>query len=196
MVACNYCDRPARGRGLCQMHWLRWRRHGDPLKRLRVANREFSKCSIMGCVNSYRARGWCNMHYLRWRAHGDPLKVLQEQAPNGIHEGCSIDDCKRTHYGKGMCNIHYYKYVTRPRLRSKYDAQIVDLTFAQWEQIKIDFNHCCAYCGSQTELEQDHVMPISKGGNHTSANIVPACRACNAKKSDSVSKYIPRAVIV
>lgn len=25
------CDRPEYGRGLCNMHWKRWRKHGDPL---------------------------------------------------------------------------------------------------------------------------------------------------------------------
>jgi len=193
MPECNHCDRPARGRGLCQMHWLRWRRHGDPLKRLRVANKEFPKCSITGCANLYHARGWCNMHYLRWQAHGDPLKVLQEQAPNGAHTGCSVNDCKRAHYGKGMCGIHYYKYVTRPRLRTKYDAQVVDFTPDQWQQTLEAHDYCCAYCGAQTDLEQDHVMPISKGGSHTASNIAPACRSCNARKSNSIDKFIPRA---
>ena len=136
------------------------------------------------------------MHYLRWQAHGDPLKVIQEQVPNGAYTSCSVGACRRIHYGKGLCNIHYYKYVTRPRLRTKYDAQIVDFTPEQWEQIKTDFNHLCAYCGGQAELEQDHVTPISKGGNHTASNIVPACRSCNARKSNSIGKYTPTTVAV
>ncbi len=193
MPECSYCSSPARGRGLCSKHWLRWKRHGNPLKRLRVANKEFSECSISECHNPYRARGWCNMHYVRWKTHGDPLKVLQEQVPNGKHAGCSVEGCSRSHYGKQLCRMHYHMYKTVPKLRSKYAADVVDFMPEQWKQIKIAFDYRCAYCGSRTELEQDHVTPISKGGNHTAANIVPACRSCNARKSDSIGKFIPKA---
>lgn len=56
------------------------------------------------------------------------------------------------------------------------------LTPMEWAEIKARFNHRCAYCGAETRLEMDHVTPLSKGGEHTAANVVPACRTCNAKK--------------
>jgi len=41
----------------------------------------------------------------------------------------------------------------------------------------------CSYClGPGGEI--DHVVPLSKGGNHTIDNLVAACRSCNAKKSN------------
>lgn len=30
------CERPTRGRGWCLLHWQRWRKHGDPEKRVRL----------------------------------------------------------------------------------------------------------------------------------------------------------------
>ena len=33
---------------------------------------------------------------------------------------------------------------------------------------------------------RDHVIPISKGGNNTKENIVPACGSCNSKKKDKI----------
>jgi 5-methylcytosine-specific restriction endonuclease McrA len=42
----------------------------------------------------------------------------------------------------------------------------------------------CIYCGSLDSIEMDHVIPISRGGRHSIGNIVPACRKCNASKSD------------
>ena len=33
-------------------------------------------------------------------------------------------------------------------------------------------------------LEQEHFIPLSKGGGYSMGNIIPACRACNASKSD------------
>lgn len=41
----------------------------------------------------------------------------------------------------------------------------------------------CAYCGKK-EQEQDHFIPLNRGGSHCIENIVPCCRSCNASKSD------------
>lgn len=43
--------------------------------------------------------------------------------------------------------------------------------------------HRCQYCGGSAE-NLDHVLPRSRGGDHTWENIVAACRACNARKGD------------
>lgn len=57
-----------------------------------------------------------------------------------------------------------------------------DLTARQWEEIKAAYRHRCVYCGEKTKLTQDHVIPVSKGGEHTAQNIVPACIGCNVRK--------------
>lgn len=58
-----------------------------------------------------------------------------------------------------------------------------NFTRAAWEHLKALFGHRCAYCGRRMErLEQDHVVPLAKGGWHCSMNIVPACRSCNSRK--------------
>lgn len=59
------------------------------------------------------------------------------------------------------------------------------LTKEQWELCKQYFNNQCAYCGETVDsLTQDHVIPLSKGGEYTINNIVPACRSCNSSKCD------------
>jgi 5-methylcytosine-specific restriction endonuclease McrA len=43
----------------------------------------------------------------------------------------------------------------------------------------------CAYCGATgTAFQRDCVLPISRGGRYTLDNVVPACRSCNASKSN------------
>lgn len=45
----------------------------------------------------------------------------------------------------------------------------------------------CRYCGAQApaaELEVDHVVPRSRGGPDTLANLVTACIPCNRGKSN------------
>jgi 5-methylcytosine-specific restriction endonuclease McrA len=41
----------------------------------------------------------------------------------------------------------------------------------------------CQYCGRAAE-SIDHVIPRSRGGEHTWENVVACCRRCNTSKSD------------
>ncbi len=45
-------------------------------------------------------------------------------------------------------------------------------------------HHSCQYCGSNKHLTLDHVIPRSRGGQHTWDNVVAACERCNSKKGD------------
>lgn len=65
------CENPHRSRGWCELHYNRWRAHGDPLFTVIVMDHP-DVCSVDGCDRPYRTRGWCHMHYVRWRRHGDP----------------------------------------------------------------------------------------------------------------------------
>lgn len=39
-------------------------------------------------------------------------------------------------------------------------------------------------CGSNINIEFDHIIPFSKGGSHNADNIQILCQECNRKKSD------------
>lgn len=43
----------------------------------------------------------------------------------------------------------------------------------------------CAYCGGPGGTV-DHVVPLSRGGQHAEGNLVPACRPCNSSKADKL----------
>src|SRR5690349_3902972 len=43
--------------------------------------------------------------------------------------------------------------------------------------------HRCQYCGGPAE-SLDHVIPKSRGGEHSWENVVAACRPCNVRKRD------------
>lgn len=43
--------------------------------------------------------------------------------------------------------------------------------------------HRCQYCGTSAE-NLDHVIPRSRGGEHTWENVVASCRKCNTRKGD------------
>lgn len=67
---------------------------------------------------------------------------------------------------------------------NKLEAEVSDFTWQDWQELKVQYQGRCAYCGIKPKiLTQDHVIPLARGGNHTKANIVPACVPCNSKKN-------------
>jgi 5-methylcytosine-specific restriction endonuclease McrA len=62
----------------------------------------------------------------------------------------------------------------------------------------------CAYCGDQfadSELTVEHIVPVSRGGQHLWTNVVTACRSCNTRKGNRLPEearmpllYVPYAV--
>lgn len=70
-----------------------------------------------------------------------------------------------------------------------------DLTAMQWQGILELFEFRCAYCGSTEKLSMEHIIPVSKGGALTKANIIVACQHCNSsrgnKKFDEWLTHIP-----
>jgi 5-methylcytosine-specific restriction endonuclease McrA len=60
-----------------------------------------------------------------------------------------------------------------------------DLDDEQWRALELAWGGC-AYCGKPgTPLQRDCVLPLSRGGRYTLANIVPACRSCNTSKCNA-----------
>lgn len=47
----------------------------------------------------------------------------------------------------------------------------------------------CVLCGSNVNIEFDHIIPFSKGGSHSADNIRILCQECNRKRSDDIEKY-------
>jgi 5-methylcytosine-specific restriction endonuclease McrA len=55
-------------------------------------------------------------------------------------------------------------------------------TAEEWQTLVAKYDHACAYCGAIGALEQDHCVPLARGGTNWIDNILPACRVCNARK--------------
>ena len=69
--------------------------------------------------------------------------------------------------------------------RHSYDDN-GNITPQQWEVTLEMFQHKCAYCGSLTNLTQDHFIPLNKGGQTSFGNLIPSCLHCNSSKGDKM----------
>jgi len=65
------CDRKHKARGYCDMHYNRWRKHGDDFDRSLPAT--FDQCSVEGCDNPHYGNSFCSPHNKRFKKHGCPL---------------------------------------------------------------------------------------------------------------------------
>lgn len=185
------CSRKHYAKGYCKYHHHRWETYGDPLYVRPTV------CKIEGCSKKITGYGMCQMHYLRWKKHGDPHKVLKM-----VNAPCKIKGCKNKNRRNGYCEEHYLKselFRNRHRMYSakrrslKLNAPINDFEKNEWEEVLSNFNYECAYCGSSENLEQDHVIPLSKGGSHTAENIISACKNCNSsKRQNLLEKWYPK----
>lgn len=73
--------------------------------------------------------------------------------------------------------------VSQQRRRARLLNTESRLTAREWRQILSDFGHACAYClVTAVPLHQEHMTPLSRGGEHTTENVVPSCAPCNYRK--------------
>jgi len=98
------CAGPIRAKGLCQKHYARKQRHGDP-EAVAAQPAKGLPCSIQECGRPIVCRGWCSVHYQRWKRTGDPLATLSVST-----EGpCSAAGCEEPRKAKGYCERHYHR---------------------------------------------------------------------------------------
>jgi len=112
----------------------------------------------------------------RWRAvnkkrmnHGDKLNLRKKQAEDPLMRRLKEGARRAKRNGRFI-----------ERFKSK---QLLEY----WESIGID-PWTCYYCGCHItngkRLHLDHLLPLTRGGDHTKANLVPACMFDNLTKHD------------
>ncbi|OPX46417.1 HNH endonuclease [Ruminiclostridium hungatei] len=79
---------------------------------------------------------------------------------------------------------HQMRLESVRKRRERLKNLLNNFTSTDWKECLKYFNNLCAYCGEKVKLENDHFIPLVKGGNYTKSNIVCACRRCNASKDD------------
>lgn len=169
-------DRKHRARGLCgfcyHKQWVEANRDRDRAAKLRwhKANPEYAR------ENSKRQY---YKHIEKKRAY-----ARERQAVRRALGLIDIEAARRSKAAWKKRNPENNQIHLAKRRAALNNIAINDFTLAQWRELKAEYNHCCFYCKlSSKRLTQDHMIPISRGGAHTKANIVPARMTCNCKKN-------------
>ncbi|MYH06156.1 MAG: HNH endonuclease [Acidimicrobiia bacterium] len=85
--------------------------------------------------------------------------------------------------GEGATRYRPIHFIIRGRFRKNYLAGEMKMRpLSDDEKTKIAHPTTCCYCGQETKLSLDHMIPRLKGGADAADNITYACRSCNSAK--------------
>lgn len=161
-------------------------------------------CSIAGCPNPHRAKGLCSSHYNQQ----DPswhLPVVMacvicgsrvERNPRSSRRPVCSTGCRTiAQFGPGAGTASTYTW-ERAALERARDAGATLIDDVERLVVLERDEWTCYLCGIVTDPDADaldrrsptvdHVIPLSRGGDHSYANVRCACLSCNSQKADLV----------
>lgn len=174
-------------------------------KRQRIAAENLVKypesvCLVCGSEAPRKANGTPRMYCSR--ACQNKAHYLRSQESN---PPCSVEGCERPTMARGLCGSHYStlwlqenpeKLLARRKTRKSFldAAQTCDVI--DRDVLLERDNWTCGICGERIDpslkhpdrmsYQVDHIVPISKGGDHSWANVQAAHFHCNAGKRDRI----------
>lgn len=139
--------------------------------KVRITKYKKQYVKLNKCRLEEQGRKYCN-------EHPSEVKGYNEKYRRENKSKIAIRSKKYRQSNKDKTNVITQRYRAKKRLLDS------TLTVTQWEEIKLNFDNRCAYCGNELPLAQEHFIPLSRGGEYTHNNIIPACRSCNASKNN------------
>ena len=95
--------------------------------------------------------------------------------------------------GKGLIKYDKTCFMIRSRLyKGLQNGDMKIHSLFDDERLKLQNGARCVYCGADTDISIDHLIPRKKGGTDISDNLVCACKTCNSskEKKDLMEWYI------
>lgn len=160
-------------------------------------------CTEPGCTGKHRARGLCSTHYNQ--RHQPNRHAATETACTVCatpirrsHKAdrrptCSVNCRSIIQFGQAATHQGNYDWATGAMRRAALAGATVIDRFDRLHVFERD-GWICYRCEQPTDPDTspfdpisptvDHVVPLSKGGEHTLANVRTCCLGCNSAKQD------------
>ena len=100
-----------------------------------------------------------------------------------------------------VCHIRTVMDTRKPEARARNNASYKKRRRANLKQSGFVFNKFvwfvytkllgteCLACGTNENIQQDHIKPLSIGGMHHPTNLQPLCKKCNERKLATFHDY-------
>lgn len=160
-------------------------------------------CELDGCDKPHRARGLCSTHYNQTRYLKDQrhpktdvsCTVCGETVRRSKTETRYLPTCSvacRNAIAFGPVSGDTYSWASDARSRAQKHGALVVETYDRAEVFERDDWRCqsCDIACTEpdpfvlTSATVDHVVPYSRGGEHSLANAQTLCLSCNSAKQD------------
>lgn len=171
------------------------------------ADSPIKTCTQDGCDRPLRARGLCSTHYnQRYQPERHAARsvscvvcgTMVQRATKGRQPACSTR-CRAVIQWGSRCHDgpSAYSWAHDAAQRAaRAGAKVIDL-FDRIEVFDRD-GYRCYLCRAITDPSLspfspayptvDHVVPLSRGGDHSLGNVRTACLGCNSSKQDQMIK--------
>lgn len=155
-------------------------KNGDKIKEIGAAYRRNNKKEINESQKKYREENKeiCKHRVLQWREANYEEHITGKKRYYQENKETIIEKSKQ--YYKDNPHV---RATQEQRRRARKATAENNFSTNDWKSALMYFDNKCAYCLSYHDgLQQDHIIPLSKGGGYTPQNIIPACPKCNRSK--------------
>lgn len=170
-------------RGLCNRHYLKWLKYGDPVAGATVERAPGRLCAMPECGKPYLARGYCRYHY-------DITCAERRSAQSKAWKHANADRVRARNLIRYNSDPAYRELV-KDRARRRRQVAPTGRK-ARRLRIAARDSWLCALCGRPVDPELrwpdplsaslDHVVPVSRGGSDEDDNVQLAHQRCNNRK--------------
>jgi 5-methylcytosine-specific restriction endonuclease McrA len=130
-------------------------------------------------ANREKIAEWNKQHY---QANREKLAEYKKQHYQANREKIAERHKRYRQANREMINAYRQKRRARER-NADGNATAAEI------QARFDYHgNRCYYCGCDGKMTIEHRIPLSRGGTHYPANIVPACPSCNSRKGTKTEK--------
>jgi len=158
-------------------------------------------CTIAGCSNTHRVRGLCSTHYNQQHPDRHRRHLVACTACETLVLRCNRSDRRPTCSPECRAALQHGTYHPEARwpeeaARRARQAGATDVELIIRRDVLERDDWRCHLCGERTNPDAsiydpssptvDHVIPLSRGGQHTLVNVRCAHLGCNSLKHDAL----------